>query len=252
MANNFWQVLFDDRDKTCATDTPYGITLSFVDYCAGFKTQYFSINPMHQSRADANVTTFRNILLEFDKLTLENQMTLIISQLPFASQTFSGNKSYHAIISLETPAKNRAEYDELVKRVYARFPDADPANKNPSRLSRTPGAIRDNGNLQRLQFVGKRISQAEFDSHFPKLVEEPKAPKFISERKLIPVGTLSYIRYGSEPGRRNQDLFVHSCELFRHGYTFLEVLELTAPISDLTLTETKRTIKSAQKAVERE
>jgi hypothetical protein len=61
-------------------------------------------------------------------------------ELPYSAATFSGGKSVHFIVSLETPI------DEITWREWAtaliRVMGADASTKNPSRFTRLPGSIR--------------------------------------------------------------------------------------------------------------
>jgi hypothetical protein len=115
------------------------------------KLQYFCINPLltYKDLQKNNLSACRNILLEFDKASLKQQEKLVQSaKLPYSIKTFSGNKSYHYIISLEESLSEK-DYTELVELIYAIFPTADQACSNSNRLSRTPGAFRDNDKFAR-------------------------------------------------------------------------------------------------------
>jgi hypothetical protein len=96
--------------------------------------------------ADADVTSFRFCLLESDILPRELQLSLLARlPLPIAAIIQSGGKSVHAWVMLN--CANAQEYREAVDRIYrllARF-GLCPSNKNPSRLSRLPGAQREVG-----------------------------------------------------------------------------------------------------------
>lgn len=161
--DNFIRTLFDKDEQTCFSQTPYGTELSSAPQLDIF----FSINPMHTSRADANVTYYRNILLEIDSLPLDEQLRYM-DGIPVTSIVYSGGKSYHFIISLEQPCKTREEYDLLVKRLHKLLPEVDPTTKNPSRFSRLPGAIRpDTGKLQELIYLGNRVNNGQLDALLP-------------------------------------------------------------------------------------
>lgn len=101
---------------------------------------------------DEDVTRFAHVLVESDSMPIEEQKKFLINQkLPIAALIESGGKSVHAIVKVE--AANELEFsqrttflfDFLAKHQF----QVDEANKNPARLSRLPGAMR-NGNLQRL------------------------------------------------------------------------------------------------------
>ncbi len=97
-----------------------------------------------------NVTDYRYALVESDTMPIEQQNAIIRElELPVACLVHSGGKSLHAIVHIDA-----STYDEYRKRVdylydvlkKNGFP-VDTQNKNPSRLSRMPGVIR-NSNKQ--------------------------------------------------------------------------------------------------------
>ncbi|EGG83550.1 hypothetical protein HMPREF9477_00925 [Lachnospiraceae bacterium 2_1_46FAA] len=97
-----------------------------------------------------NVTEFRYALVESDELEIEKQNAIIRElELPVACLVHSGGKSIHAIIKVDASDYN--EYRKRVDYLYAVCQKngfkVDTQNKNPSRLSRMPGIIR-NGNKQ--------------------------------------------------------------------------------------------------------
>jgi len=55
----------------------------------------------------------------------------------------------------------RQEYNELVARMYDKFPNVDKSGKNPSRLSRYPNVMRDGGSLQELWAIEGRVPRAK-------------------------------------------------------------------------------------------
>lgn len=97
-----------------------------------------------------NVTDFRYALVESDSMPIEQQNAVMRElELPIAVLVYSGGKSLHAIVKIDAP-----NYDEYRKRVDYLYKickeqglDIDKQNRNPSRLSRMPGVIR-NGEKQ--------------------------------------------------------------------------------------------------------
>lgn len=163
----FLETLFESSELVCVSEHPYGVFLS-EQHAIKKGAVFFSINPMHTSRADANVTCYRNILLEIDSLPLDQQLAYIQYKVPVTSIVYSGGKSYHFIISLAEPCSTKDEYDLLVKRLHKLLPKVDPTTKNPSRFSRMPGTVRpDTGKLQELLFLGSRISRATLEALLP-------------------------------------------------------------------------------------
>ena len=171
----FLETLFDADERICLSDTPYGIATFPIGKAPHPTSVFFSINPMHTTRADANVTCFRNILLEIDSMPLAQQRPYIASKkIPVTSVVYSGGKSYHFILSLAQPCSTREEYDQLVRRLHKLLPEVDPTTKNPSRFSRLPDVIRpDTGKEQTLMYLGPRIPRATLEALLPPL-EAPK------------------------------------------------------------------------------
>ena len=99
---------------------------------------------------NVNVADFRYALVESDTLPIEKQNAIIRDmELPVAALVHSGGKSLHAIVRIEA-----ASYEEYRKRVDFLYDvcrknglDIDRQNRNPSRLSRMPGVVR-NGHKQ--------------------------------------------------------------------------------------------------------
>ena len=97
-----------------------------------------------------NVTDFRYALVESDSMEIEKQNAVIRElELPVACLVHSGGKSLHAVVRVDA-----ADYQEYRKRVDYLYNicnkngfKTDGQNKNPSRLSRMPGIMR-NGKKQ--------------------------------------------------------------------------------------------------------
>jgi len=93
-----------------------------------------------------NVTDFRYALVESDNMDIDQQNAIIRElELPVACLVHSGKKSLHAIVKIEA-----GNYDEYRKRVDYLYNvcrknglKVDSQNRNPSRLSRMPGVMRD-------------------------------------------------------------------------------------------------------------
>ncbi|MGN0508690.1 MAG: AAA family ATPase [Ruminococcus sp.] len=107
---------------------------------------WIRVNPLDgKGVKNINVTDFRYVLVESDKMALEEQNALIRElELPVAILVYSGGKSIHAIVHIDAP-----NYDEYRKRVDYLFGVCkkngliiDTSCKNPSRLSRLPGVMR--------------------------------------------------------------------------------------------------------------
>lgn len=110
-----------------------------------------------------NVTEYRYALVECDNMELQEQRSIIEKlKLPVACLVFSGKKSIHAIVHVG--ASDNIEYRKRVEYIYQVCNKAglsvDIQNKNPSRLSRMPGVLR-NGNVQEL--LATNIGFQSFD-----------------------------------------------------------------------------------------
>jgi len=120
---------------------------------------------------DANVTAFRYALLECDNLDLGIQLSIIRQlELPCVAILHSGKKSIHAIVKID--AEDYKQYRERVNRLYEIADrngfDVDRQNRNPSRLSRMPGIMRD-GKPQYL--IGLNQGQPSWDEWIDHIAE---------------------------------------------------------------------------------
>ncbi len=99
-----------------------------------------------------NVVAFRFALVESDTLSIAEQESVFRKlELPIATLVHSGGKSLHALVHID--ADSYEEYRKRVDYLYSYLEkngvSIDKQNRNPSRLSRMPGATR-NGNRQYL------------------------------------------------------------------------------------------------------
>lgn len=110
-----------------------------------------------------NVTEYRYALVESDSEEIEKQNAIIRElELPVATLVYSGKKSIHAVVRVDA-----ADYSEYRKRVDYLYEicrknglKVDTQNKNPSRLSRMPGIMR-NGKKQFL--IDTNIGKESWD-----------------------------------------------------------------------------------------
>lgn len=97
-----------------------------------------------------NVTSYKYALIESDTTELGKQKAILEQlELPIAAMVFSGGKSIHAIVHIDANDYNeyRNRVDFLYQIVQKNGFKVDKQNKNPSRLSRMPGVMR-NGHPQ--------------------------------------------------------------------------------------------------------
>ena len=113
-----------------------------------------------------NVTNFRYALVESDNMPIAKQNAIIRElELPVACLVFSGGKSLHAIVRVDAP-----DFETYRKRVAYLYDvckkngfNIDSQNRNPSRLSRLPGATR-NGHKQFI--VATQIGKGSWDEWY--------------------------------------------------------------------------------------
>ncbi len=132
--------------KKCGDDL--GAVLGDYDPGTG---AWIRFNPLDgKGVKNDNVTAFRFALIESDSMDLGEQNAIIRElELPVACLVYSGGKSLHAIVRID--AASYEEYRTRVDYLYSvcekNGMQVDKQNRNPSRLSRLPGAVR-NGHKQ--------------------------------------------------------------------------------------------------------
>ena len=125
---------------------------------------WIRFNPLNgKGGKNENVTDFRYALVESDSMELEKQNAIIRElELPVACLVYSGGKSIHAIVHID--AADYLEYRKRVDYLYSLCKknglEIDQQNKNPSRLSRMPGVMR-NGKKQFL--IDTNIGKANWN-----------------------------------------------------------------------------------------
>ena len=169
------QATYDQKkEKWKPAGTVYGRTAGQIiaDLRAG-RTGFGTANPSAgiwvrfnpldgQGENDTNVTKWKHCLLESDDIPIEQQWSLIQSMhLPCTFVINSGGKSLHAIVRID--AENAQQYRTRVDDLYKYAEQAgfkpDPQDKNASRLSRLPGAKRENGYQY---IVARNIGEASY------------------------------------------------------------------------------------------
>lgn len=135
------------KTLTCADWVDWFVNKGVPESDAG---AWVRLNPVAEkgsgkdgATTDADVTRFQHVLLESDDLPMEAQLGMFSKLgLPVACVTMSGDKSAHALIRVK--AGTAAEFSEIAGALLdTLFPFGfDRGNKNPSRLTRLPGAVR--------------------------------------------------------------------------------------------------------------
>lgn len=143
-------------------DRTAGLLIQQLNQCGGdigsvlgdYKEEvgaWIRFNPLDGAGVkDINVTSYRYALVESDDMPVDKQNAIIRElELPVACLVHSGKKSLHAIVKVEA-----SSYEEYRKRVNYLYDvckknglKVDSQNRNPSRLSRMPGVMR-NGQKQ--------------------------------------------------------------------------------------------------------
>lgn len=227
MSEELFKILFRPGEGICSGE----FKAKAVNTSVSEGARFFSVNPLDLSRdhgyeskpyyredtprrADLNVSAFRNFMFEMDTVDVKKQFE-ILTKMPvtFASLTYSGGKSIHAIISLESdlplqphlrPSIEEFKYlherirlymENFIREEFSMVPEGasffDVSAKNPSRLSRVPGSVRDNGKLQELLYLGKAMSSQEFSDL---LVSAPEVTRTKNMRHHTPEDVTSDIR----------------------------------------------------------
>jgi hypothetical protein len=126
---------------------------------------WMRINPTDgKSIKDKDVVNYRHLLLEFDCIPVELQISFFTKlPLPISCILTSGGKSVHAWVRLD--AKDYTDFQDsavMVFKYLERF-GIDGQNKNPARLSRLVGATRRIGQVgdgrQRLLYLSPNPTQ---------------------------------------------------------------------------------------------
>ena len=223
-------VIFDEGQSTCFASSAKGTKVFPITHDFKQLPQFFTINAIHASvdanpsmeyhaediprRADHNVICFRNLLLECDTIPIDEQLEIAERiKLPFSIATHSGGKSVHFIISLKEPCANIGEYRELITKVQSACISAglpvDTSTKNPSRLSRTPEAVRDNGNTQHLLSLLGRVRMDEIEAFLREYYVPPSKPPDLPQVTCF-APSVSYLF------KDNKKLLIGICEKERH------------------------------------
>lgn len=194
MITEFKNILFDDEDFVCCGSLFDNTAMKFED---GEGSMFYTINAIDGKidhgykeketydflvprRADINCSKFRNFMFEMDNVPLNDQMEILGGcGIRWSAVVYSGGKSYHAILSVEESLggchtkEGIDNYKNIWRRLSAKINEyakslgfgdvVDPSGKNPSRFTRYPGTIRDNGNEQKIMWVAGRMDNYNFN-----------------------------------------------------------------------------------------
>lgn len=273
--NLYYNTLFDPEEHTCFAWNNNDTSVIAVSRWLDQRSPWLCMNPLNNEldyspensilpwarsslprRADCNVTTLRNILIEMDSVPLDDQFKIINEiGMPFSTSVYSGKKSIHFIISLSDPCLTHDEYMVLVDNVHRSVPaKVDGACRNPSRLTRNPGVLRPETNkLQKLIEVRSRVDKqlviewSESRGVKPVVKTQKQLPEsHIS--KVPPTWVMGILRNGVTVGDRNNTMFRVACALARVGFGESEILSTIISIpgmKELPQREIVVTVKSA-------
>jgi len=257
---DYLKVLFDPEDHICISQSVFSNhTRSTVDVINTLKNyEFVSINPFTPgtTRAARNVCKYRNFIIEFEAdskgVPLDEQRATIDKLgLPFSTQVFSGSKSMHFVISLETPLASAAEWEKLSGWLYNIMKPykVDPKCCDIGRFTRVGGGFRvSKQSAQELIECRSRIPNQAFIAWLEKSGSPPPPPKtrYVSKntahhmslfgakfddnfRGKITKETIEFIKTGGDQGDRHYKLFKAACDLRDQRYPVEEakVLLLT-------------------------
>ena len=254
--------LFELRDGEgiCVSKDAMGTEVQPSDYVyAALKEAseapcFVSLNPLFQDRdvnptkwyhrpylprrADHNVSAHRNILIEFDEGTQEEQVARLLElEVPYTTLVDSGGKSVHAVIALSEPLADKEDYVAVFQAINAVLPGMDPSCKNPSRFTRLAGAVRpETGRVQELLDVRNRVTRERLFrwlARYSDVIEA--AEKRLTERRAEQVAanaegvvkqeTMDFL-FGlrGTNGSRHARLYAAVCELRDCGYSYDEAM----------------------------
>lgn len=185
-----------------------------------------ALNPIKGYREDANCTSFRNFLIEMDYGPLPEQLAYIKKLgVPYSAVVFSGNKSLHFLVSLDTDLPSEKIYRTFSEWILNIITLADQQTKNPSRSIRIPGAYREPDKKQRMvEFRGA----TRLDDLVVWLNKYPDAkPKQREERKVSENPDLSGVKDwvckmlvdGIQSPERNKKWFTVAVEFALSGFS---------------------------------
>lgn len=164
--------MFDDGEWTCFGQQHTAVACNPIHLLTSGEHQLVGLNPMVNSRRDSNVQVFRNILVEQDVGSVDEQIQYIKEMgFPYSSAVYSGNKSVHFLVSLDKPLPDLRSYKFVSKWILRILSKADQATINPSRFTRVPGTLRTSGKMQELVDLGNRIQRETLNvwlNSFPK------------------------------------------------------------------------------------
>lgn len=273
--------MFDENDTICVSDSKFAYHSVFFSSVLSDKVNlvspnsevpikevktseliFVAINPIKGFRSDLNVYKFKNFMLECDAGTIESQVEYLKRLgMPYSAIIFSGSKSAHILISLDTPIHDEKSYRSVYQWLLNIGTFFDQACKNPSRAIRIPGAIRpETGKEQKLLEFKGIVAKADLFEYLKLHMEAKPAEKEKREisgqhdfSKLKPWVKERLIKGLDRSKGRNQQWFSIACEFALSGYSEYDTMDILAeffsPDRDFKEREWKTAIRSGFKYI---
>lgn len=222
-----------------------------------------ALNPIKGFRDDENCTAYRSFLVEMDDGPLKQQLEYVRRiGLPYSAVIFSGGKSLHFLVTLDTDLPNENTYRIFSEWILTVINLADQKTKNPSRGIRIPGAIRDGDKRQALvEFKGqtKLTDLVEWLKKFPDAKPKKREKRVVTgeiDATNVRKWVRDRLRNGLDPRKgRNQQWFAIAYEFALSGYSHDDTITILeqyySPDRDFKEREWLRTIKSAFEKLEK-
>lgn len=226
----------------------------------GDTIQLCALNPIEGWREDRHCKAFRNFLVEVDYGPLAQQLEYIKQlKMPYSAVIFSGNKSLHFLISLDTDLPSEKIYRLFSRWILAVATLADDKTFNPSRSIRVPGAKRDDKKQLLVEFKGqvKLDDLKNWLMNYMDVMPKDVQKKPVSENPdfdKIPKWVVDKLTNGVDRSRgRNYEWFVIGCKFAVAGYSEDDTLNILSSYfqeeHDFKEREWKGAIRSAFKNV---
>lgn len=275
-------IMFDKNDTVCVSDSKFGYhsvplsalysdTVTLVSpnpdqpirKIEPDKIVLVALNPIKGWRTDENAYKYKNFLFEIDYGSIEDQRKYFETiGLPYSALIFSGNKSIHALVSLDESLPSESVWRTMAEWGLSIATACDQNTKNPSRSIRFPGNIRpDTGKKQELLDYRGLVALKDFADWLAKHPEaKPKPPE---KRHIAPgKGDMKYVKEwakqrlvaGLDPRKgRNKQWFAIACEFALAGYSEDDTMDILSefftPDRTFREREWKTSIKSAFKYI---
>jgi hypothetical protein len=223
-----------------------------------------ALNPIKGFREDRFATAYRSFLVEVDYGPIEEQLVYLKRiGIPYSALVFSGSKSVHCLITLDTDIPTYEDYYLLAEWILNVATMADQNTKNPSRSIRIPGAEREPGKFQSMiEFKGlvKINDLANWLRMHPDSKPKPPEKRVASSEPIDFRRFKPWVGYALDKGldptkSRNKQWFAIACEFALCGYseddTINKLLLYFTPDRDFREKEWITTIKSAFKYVDK-